>query len=395
MQQKITKRTVDGLSAGETAWDTEVKGFGVRCRRADAKYYVLKTRVGGRQRWLTIGRHGSPWTPDSARGEALRILGLKVAGKDPASERDRQKGVITVAELGARFLKEYVRQHCKPRTAEEYRRAVERFISPALGRRRITELTRADVARFHHELRSCPYQANRAVAVLSKMINLAEQWGLRSDGTNPCRHVKKYREAKRERYLTNDERQRLGTALSDAQATNAENPFVLGAIGLLILTGARLTEILTVKWEHVDLEHGVLQLPDSKTGKKQVYLNAAAIGLLRAMPRMQDNPYVIAGHKRGARLVNLQKPWRRIRAKASLRDVRIHDLRHSFASVAAGAGLSLPMIGKLLGHTQAATTQRYAHLAADPVRAASELIGTEIMAAMTGTKRVSKAKTNA
>jgi integrase len=356
---------------------------------------VLKTRVGGRQRWLTIGRHGSPWTPDGARGEALRILGLKASGQDPASERDRQKGVITVAELGARFLKQYVQQHCKPRTAEEYRRAVEQFIDPALGHYRINDLTRADVARFHHDLRNRPYQANRAIAVLSKMMNLAEQWGLRNDGINPCKHVKKYREAKRERYLTNEEMKRLGAALTDAQATNAENPFVLGAIALLMLTGARLTEILTLKWEHVDVEQGVLRLPDSKTGKKLIYLNAAAIGLLRIMPRMRDNPYVIAGGRPRARLINLQKPWRRIRAKAGLNDVRIHDLRHSYASVAAGAGLSLPMIGKLLGHTQAATTQRYAHLAADPVRAASELIGTRRPPFRPRSSRASRARTPA
>jgi integrase len=383
---RITKRAVDQLSADQRdciLWDADIRGFGIRCRLSGAKHYILKTRIGGRQRWLTIGRHGSPWTPETARAEALRLLGLKVSGNDPAAERDRQKGVITMAELGARFLAEYVPQHCKPRTAYEYQRAVQLFINRALGRHRISDVLRADVAAFHHDLRDRPYQANRALGVLCRMMNIAEEWGLRPDGSNPCRHVKKYRELKRERYLKNAELQRLGAVLTDAQASGSESPFVIAAIGLLVLTGARLTEILTLKWEHVDLNCQVLRLPDSKTGAKAIYLNDPAIKLLRAMPRVEGNPHVIVGKKAGARLIDLQKPWRRIRAVASLDDVRIHDLRHSFASIAAGAGMSLPMIGKLLGHTQAATTQRYAHLAADPVRAAADLVGAEITLVMT------------
>jgi integrase len=382
MPQRITKRTVDDLSPGDIRWDPEVKGFGVRCRPSRAKYYVLKTRIGGRQRWITIGRHGSPWTPDTARQEALRLLGLKAGGQDPATVRDRRKGAATVAELADRFLREHVAQRCKPRTGEDYQRAVEHYIKPALGRQRITDVTRADVVQFHNRHRDHPYQANRSLAVLSKMMNLAEAWGQRSDGSNPCRHVKKYREDKRERYLTKEEFQRLGGVLADAGRNSTESPFVVGAIGLLVLTGARLLEILTLRWEYVDLRNGVLQLPDSKTGAKQILLNDVAIKLLQSMPRMAGNPYVIPGKKDGARLINLQKPWRRIRTKANLANVRLHDLRHSFASVAVSGGMSLPMIGKLLGHTQPATTARYAHLAVDPMKAASELVGSEIMAAM-------------
>jgi integrase len=385
MDTKITKRTVDQLSpAGRDVlrWDAEVKGFGIRCRTSGAKHYILKMRVGGRQRWITIGRHGSPWTPDTARREALRLLGLRAAGQDPAMERDRQKGAVAIAELAERFLAEHVAHRCKRRTDEEYRRAIRRYIGPILGHHRIADLARADVAQLHHQLRDRPYQANRCLAVLSKMMNLAEAWGLRLDGSNPCRHVKKYREHRRERYLTREELQRLGTALADSERSKRESPFAVAAIGLLILTGARLTEILTLRWEYVDLANGVLRLPDSKTGAKEIYLNDAAAKLLRGMPRMAGNPHVIAGRETGARLINLQKPWRRIRAKANLDDVRIHDLRHSFASVAAGVGMSLPLIGKLLGHSQPVTTARYAHLAADPIRAAANLIGTEISAAM-------------
>jgi Arm DNA-binding domain/Phage integrase, N-terminal SAM-like domain len=247
MAQKVSKRTVDQLSAG-VIWDRDVKGFGVRCRILGAKYYVLKMRAGGRQRWITIGRHGSPWTPETARREALRLLGLRAAGKDPALERDRRKGAITIAELGERFLQEYVPQHCKPRTAYEYRRAVELFINPALGRHRISDVLRADVATFHHDLRDRPYQANRALGVLSKMMNLAEAWGLRLDGSNPCRHIKKYREDKRERYLTKQELQQLGAVLADAQANATESPFAIAAIGLLVLTGVSAVSTHETDW---------------------------------------------------------------------------------------------------------------------------------------------------
>jgi integrase len=387
MEIKITKRAVDQLTPNSggipVLWDSDVKGFGLRCRPSGAKFYVVKTRISGRQRWLTIGRHGSPWTVETARREALRLLGLRAAGQDPATLRDRQKSAITVAELGTRFLTEYVPQHCKPRTAEEYRRAVQLFIDPVLGQQRICDVARPDVARLHHRFRDRPYQANRTLAVLSKMMNLAEAWGLRSDGSNPVRHVKKHREEKRERYLADAELERLGAALADAQANRAESRFALAALWLLILTGARLSEILTLEWGHVDFANAVLRLPDSKTGAKQIYLNAAAIALLRAIPRLTDNPHVIVGKKPGARLVNLQKAWRRLRATAGLPDVRIHDLRHSFASVAVAAGMSLPMIGKLLGHTQPATTARYAHLGTDPMRAASDLVGGKIATLMT------------
>jgi hypothetical protein len=253
MPQRITKCTVGQLSPAnnDAQWDAEVKGFGVPCRPSGAKYYFLKMRVGGRQRWLTIGRHGSPWTPpdtalrppwtpDTARREALRVLGLKAAGNNPAALRDRQKSAVTIAELADRFLREHVARHCKPRTVEEYQRAVEYFIKPGLGRHRITDLTRADISHFHQQHRDRPYQANRSLAVVSKMLNLAEAWELRTDGSNPCRHVKKHRENKRERYLTKEDLQRLGIAMDDAKQNQADSPFVFAAIGLLVLTGANL-----------------------------------------------------------------------------------------------------------------------------------------------------------
>ena len=381
--RRITKRLVDGLRPGEIVWDADVKGFGVRCQRV-AKVYVLKTRIGGRQRWLSIGRHGSPWTTETARTEARRLLGEVAGKKDPATVRDAEKANPDVAELAAMFMREHVEAKRKPKTAIGYRDLLERLVLPQLGSIRVADVTRTDVARLHHSLRATPYQANRMAAVLAKMFTWAEQRGYRPDGTNPCRHVDKYRENRRERFLSEAELARLGDALTEAERKGTETPHAIAAIRLLMFTGARLGEILGLRWEHVDIERAMLLLPDSKTGAKAVYLSAPALETLATVPRLKDNPYVIAGERPGASLVNIQKPWGRIRKRAGLDGVRLHDLRHSFASVAAAGGLSLLMIGRLLGHTQAATTQRYAHLAADPVRAANEAIGQRIAAAMRG-----------
>jgi integrase len=220
-----------------------------------------------------------------------------------------------------------------------------------------------------------PGVANRCLALLSKMFNLAERWGVRPDNTNPVRHVGKYAESKKERYLTADEFERLAKILSEAENGRTENPFVIAAIRLLVLTGARLGEILSLRWVDVNFEHGMLLLGDSKTGRKTIYLSKPALELLNRLPRLSGNPYIIVGARQDQHLVNLQKPWGRIRRAAQLADVRIHNLRHSFASIAAASGLSLPVIGKLLGHTKAATTERYSHLAPDPLKAANEAVG--------------------
>ena len=233
---------------------------------------------------------------------------------------------------------------------------------------------------------SKPYQANRTLALLSKFFNWAEKHGLRPDGSNPCRHVEKYRENRRERFLSQAELGRLGDALREAERDKSCSPWVVAAIRLLTFTGARRNEILTLRWHHVSEEHGLLCSPTSKTGRKAVHLNAPALAVLQAIPRLEGNPYVICGERPGRHLVNLEKPWRRIRAAAKLDDVRLHDLRHSFASVAASGGQSLVIIGKMLGHSQPATTARYAHLADDPVEAASDAVGRRIASAMEGGK---------
>ena len=377
--RKITKTLVDALTPDELAWDAEVKGFGIRCQRRD-RVYVLKYRASGRQRWYTIGKHGSPWTPDTARREAKRILGLVAEGKDPADKKKTDRSAPTVAGLAERFLADHVAAKTKARTGIEYRRLVERIVMPELGRLKVDNVVSSDIERLHLQYRATPYQANRLLALLSKMFN----WAGRRGDRNPCIGIQRFAEHKRRRYLSSAELTRLGTAVEQAEAERFTSPFVVAAIRLLIFTGARLSEILTLRWDQVDLERGWLNLADSKTGAKTVYLNAAARRLLSSLPHLADNPFVVPGERQGRHLVNLEKPWRRIRDLANLPDVRLHDLRHSFASVGAGAGFGLPIIGALLGHTQAATTQRYAHLAADPLQHAADLIGQRLEEAIHG-----------
>jgi integrase len=389
MRGKITKRSVGALKAAADGaeavlWDSELKGFGVRVQRGDAKSYVLHYRVGtGRGaplRKLTIGRHGSPWTPETARKEAKTLLGMIEDGADPAADKLARREAPTIAELAERFLAEHAEAKRKGSTAAEYRRLLDKIILPALGKRKVADVTRADVTKLHHANRAAPYQANRVLAVLSKMFNLAERWGLRPDGSNPCRHVEKFAEKKRERMLSPAELARLG----DALAAHDGSPYAIAAVKLLVFTGARLGEVLGLRWEWIDFERGEARLPDSKTGAKTLHLPPPALAVLAELPRLDGNPYVIASAKPGAALVNLEKPWRAIRKAAGLDDVRLHDLRHAFASVAASSGMGLPIIGKMLGHTQAATTNRYAHLASDPVKAAAAAVAGKIAAAMSG-----------
>jgi len=384
---KINKRTVDAIQPGVRdliSWDADLGGFGVRCRVSGAKVYVLKYRHLGRQRWFTIGQHGAAWTPELARREAKRLLGEVAAGRDPAQSRDTGKAAPTVNKLIDQFLSEHVDTKRKSRTSVEYKRLFDKLIRPVIGRYRIEAVTRSEIAKLHHDLRGTPYQANRVLAVLSKLFNWAERYGYRPDGSNPCRHVEKFKEEKRERFLSAAEMSRLGMVLAKAERDGLEMSSVIHAIRLLIFSGARLTEILTLKWSDVDFERGCLQLSDSKTGAKVIHLNAPALELLASVQSVEGNPHVITGRLTGAHLVNLEKPWRRIRAAAGLNDVRLHDLRHSFASVGAAAGYGLPVIGALLGHTQAATTHRYAHLAADPLKQASDAIGRQIADALAG-----------
>jgi integrase len=339
---------------------------------------------GGRNATLrkpTIGKHGEI-TPDEARKIALSWAAKARAGEDPSGERQERRKELTVSELATRYLEQHASVRKKPRSVEEDEGNLSRHILPALGKIRISEVTRKHVTDLHHRMKDKPTTANRVIALLSKMFNLAEAWGLRPDNSNPCHHVQKYKENKRTRHLSEKELARLGDALTEESSTT--NIFAIQAIRLLIFTGARHNEIVTLTWQEVDFDHACLRLKDSKTGAKIIRLNPPALEILTSLPRQPDNTYVIQGKQPGQHLTNLERYWTHLRLKAAIEDVRLHDLRHTYASTGAANGLSLPVIGALLGHTQAATTQRYAHLADDPLKHATDAIGARIAAAMEG-----------
>jgi integrase len=383
---KLTKRVVDSLkpeAAEVVHWDDELPGFGVRVHPTGRKSYIVKCRCRGRQIKMTIGRHGSV-TVEQARTKARGIIADAKEGSDPSAQYSRMRKSPTMKELGQRFLDDYVPTHCRKTTEREYRRSVELFINPKMGTRKVIDIERADIAKFHHDLRDKPYQANRSLGVLSKMFNLAELWGIRPDGSNPCRHVKKYKEVKRERFLSDAEYKQLGEALRKAEAERTETQSAIDAVWLLMLTGCRLGEIMTLKWDYVDLDRKELRLPDSKTGPKTIHLGSSAVERLKGIKKLEDNEFVITGKHAGAHLTDLQRPWRRIRKAAKLDGLRLHDLRHSFASRGLLVGEGLPMIGKLLGHTQVQTTARYAHLANDPIKSAADRIAERISGSANG-----------
>ena len=382
---KLTKRIVDAAEIRATEyfiWDDDIPGFGLRVLPSKRKSYIVQYRAGRRSRRMSLGL-STVLTCEQARTRAIAIVAAAKNGEDPAAKRDADRQAVTVKELAERFDEEHISVRVKESTAKGYRRMLERVIIPALGRHRVTEVTRADIAKIHHDLRHIPYDANRCLEIISKMFSLAEMWGLRPEGTNPRKHIKKYPEEKRERFLSAAELRRVGEVLREMEDEGVELPSAIAAVRLLILTGCRLGEIMTLKWEYVDFAGKALRLPDSKTGAKVVHLGQPAVEVLQKIERVEKNPWVIVGTKPGARLSDLQPFWQRVRARAGLKDVRIHDLRHTFASTAVAAGQGLPMIGKLLGHTQVQTTARYAHLAAAPVKEAANQVS-ESIATMIG-----------
>ncbi len=282
---KLTKRSVESFGVRAKSyfeWDSEVKGFGVRIMPSGTKTYQVQYRKGGRTRRASIGRHGNI-TAEQARAKAKEIMGQLSRGANLVEDIAQLLRAPTISALCERFFVEHALERCKPTTQSEYRRAVDKFIIPAFGSFKIVDVERRDLAELHHKFRDIPYQANRTLGVLSKMFNLAEIWGLRPDGSNPCRHVPKYREKKRERYLSQYELQTLGQVLADIDQDGSETPYIVAAFRLLILTGCRLGEIQTLKWNYVT--DAGMELPDSKTGARRIPLPQAARAVLSALPR--------------------------------------------------------------------------------------------------------------
>lgn len=396
--QRITKRTVDAIEPGDLVFDSAVTGFAVRCQKR-AKVYVVKTRVAGRQRWFSIGRHGAPWTPEAARTEAQRLLGLIADNKDPAEMKADAEKNITVAELCDLYMAEGVATK-KASTLAMDRSRIESHVKPLLGRQRIGIVTRAHVERFMLDVangktakdekrgfrkraivRGGKGVATRTVGLLGAIFTFAERRALIA--SNPCRGVKRFPDGRSERFLAPAELARLGETLAAAEQGGV-NPNAIAAVRLLVLTGCRKNEILSLKWEYIDWDRACLRLPDSKTGAKVVTLGAPALELLSSLPRIEGNPYVLPATTEARYFIGLQKVWEGLREKADLHGVRLHDLRHSFASVGMDARMGLPIVGKLLGQRDPKSTARYAHIADDPAKIAADSIAGTIAAAMNG-----------
>ena len=441
---KLTKRAVDaaaprvGPDAGDYfVWDDDVKGFGLRVWPTGRKTFVFKYRLGGRDsatQRVTLGDVGA-LTPDEARRRATRLRADVFAGRSPTAERAARKRAVvareaapTLAEVADGFLAE-CDSKLRPTTVAEYRRLLgvapgrrgageggERAgeLRAALGRLKVADVTRGDVSRLHLGMAARPYMANKALAALSALFAYAERHGARPEGTNPCRGIADFRESKRERYLTDAEFAALGDALRrgeraglplpahrqrrTATAATAKhrakdfgapapfNPAGVAALRFLLLSGWREREALSLEWAHVDFGRGCATLPQTKTGRSVRELGAPALAVLEAMRvyRRPGNPYVFPGAKPGTHFTDTARLWDATRHAAGLPDVRLHDLRHAFASVAASGGLTLSLIGALLGHTDSATTARYAHLIGTSRRRAADSVSGAVAAALAG-----------
>ena len=406
--KRLSKRVVDSLRPSDseyTIWDDALTGFGVRVRPSGAKSYVVVYRAGaGRKapvRKVTLGSVGK-LTPDNARTLARKTMGDVAHGKDPARDRADAREGLTVKELVEKFLTDHVEKKLKAKTIARYRYLLEEWVVPEVGSEKADALTRAAVGRIHNRKSDTEVSANRMLSVVSSMYGYAQRAGLVPEHFNPATKITRYQEENLERFLTSDELARLGDALREAETvglpwnvdetkpiskhiTGRSRKTVYGrlpvaAARLLIFTGCRLREILDCKWEYLDLERGVLFLPRSKKGKRTVILNGPALAVLASLPRM--SAYMLPGKDTKKPISDIKRLWRAVLRRAKITSLRRHDLRHTFASVGVGGNMALPIVGKLLGQTQMSSTQRYAHLANDPLRKASQQIAGRISKAM-------------
>jgi integrase len=382
-----TKKQIAAATAG---WypDHRCQGFALWVKPTGRKVWVLDYRMHGRQRRVQIGR-ADTLPADHALKIARKYRVAIDHGRDPLAEKEAARREdaenVTLTVFFERWVDEYARQKLRPRTLAEDRQTFARDVKPVLGRFRVADITERDVARLHRVItaRPAPVLANRVVARLGALMTTAERWGVRPPRSNPCRFVPRNREEKRHRFMTGEQLLALGTALAASERAPwgrdaYESPGLIAAIRLLLFTGCRRGEVLSLQWADVNLEAGVLDLPTSKTGRKTVLLNAPARQVLEGLPR--TSAYVLPGRRANQPTTGLPRAWLRIRARAGIGPIRLHDLRHTFGSTGAGLGASLPVIGALLGHTVPATTQRYAGVQVDPRREANERIGERLAA---------------
>jgi len=394
---KLTKRLIDAFSTEESEaflWDSTVLGFGVRARRSGTKSFILKYRMGSAVRRHTLGKVGSPHTVEEAREAASELLRQVKAGQDPMQAKREVNQAITVNELIQTYLHEG--RIAKPNKRESSwasdASVLHRHVAPLLGHRLVRDLNRRDLERLQADvlsgktakdvrtkargraiIRGGPGAAGQTIRSTAAMLSWAVMQEILPH--NPAIGVQKITARRRERFLTTAEARHMIDTLAELVATDEIPDGHAAIVRLLLFTGARKSEILNLTWGEVDLERGRILLPwhRSKTGEKMIPLNSAAVAEIMRRPR--EGPYVFPAARGEGPTVGLYKTWDRVREVAKLEGVRLHDLRHSFASFAAADGASLYLIGKALGHRQASTTERYAHLTDDPIRAVAEQVG--------------------
>lgn len=376
---KMTKRLVESIKPNPTkiekVWDSEIKGFGLIILPSGRKTYCVEYRnENRRKKRLKIGVHGI-LTTEEARKAAVQLLAKVAQGKDPAREKKIKQHLQTISDLS----KEYIERHGvrkKPRSLQEDQKLLNSIILPKLGNRTVKDITRHEVETLHLSLGKTPYHANRMLALLSKMFSLSVAWEWRE--LNPVNGIERYQEQKRERWLKDDELLRFLEAL-DQYPKN----YTALAIKFLLLTGARKSEALNATWDQIDFKRGFWTKPAHLTKQKKLEhlpLSRETLSLLKTLKKFnkENSPFLFPGRNEGKPLTQIRKFWSKILKESDLVDVRIHDLRHTYASHLVSNGLSLSIVGKLLGHTQASTTQRYAHLADEPLRKATEYFGNKV-----------------
>jgi len=380
----ITKRAVDSLTwngkSSDIRWDSSLKGFGIRIYSSGDKVFVLSYRFEGRKHIVKIGRYGA-LTVQQARQEALQRLALLAQGENPFPEKERRHSGDK--EFGA-LCKDYIERHASTKkTGKEDERRIGKHLLPLWAKLESASITSADVSALHHKITKTGalYEANRVVTLVHTLFDKAREWGfVERNHENPASGITLNQESKRDRWIKEEEMPRLAKAID-----NEDNVFIRNAIWIYLLTGMRKSELLKLEWKNVDLARREIRLADTKANRiHYIPLCTEAWQILSSTPRLEETRFVFPGAKKGAHLVNIQKPWNRIRKNAGLEDVRLHDLRRTVGSWLAQAGSPLHLVGKILNHSNISTTAIYSRFSKDHERAALDAHGSKLMKIASG-----------
>ena len=375
-------------------YDSQIPGFGVRITAKGIKSFILNYYIHKKERRITIGRFPD-WSTEAARNEAMALRKEASQGDDPLEKRNIACNAPTMAKLADHYMETHAKRKKRESSQAQDQLLIDNWIKPRLGAKRLENIDNGDIDDFHHAMKGTPYQANRALALLSKMystIITKNDWACT---VNPVKGVERFQEPGRERYLTNEELKRLALALTEypkytsvkgEEKIHPQRQQSSNILRLLLLTGARKGETFKAMWDQFDLDNGIWTKPSAHTKQDkdhEIPLSGPAKVLINEIKNMEnDSPYLFPGPE--GHQTDIKRAWKAICKMADLENLRVHDLRHSYASNLVSAGFSLPIIGALLGHTQPGTTARYAHLMDDPLREATEKMGAIYTHAETG-----------